>query len=118
MKQIPPNHPSLAGHGLEYKVQVAQAGLISGNGAFSKKCHRLLEETFGVSEAARGRGIGIGQALVQGALAWFAGQGAQRASVVTQVRPALSPPAPLVSQGKERRWRTLDAALLHGPSWP
>lgn len=41
-------------------------------------------DLFGVGEAARGRGIG--QALVQGALAWFAGQGAQRASVVTQGR--------------------------------
>lgn len=41
-------------------------------------------DLFGVSEAARGHGIG--QALVQGALAWFAEQGAQRASVVTQGR--------------------------------
>lgn len=41
-------------------------------------------DLFGVGEAARGRGIG--QALVQGALAWFVEQGAQRASVITQGR--------------------------------
>lgn len=41
-------------------------------------------DLFSVGEAARGRGIG--QALVQGALAWFGEQGAQRASVVTQGR--------------------------------
>lgn len=48
---IPFNRPSLAGRELEYMAQAVEAGHISGDGPFTKQCHRLLEESLGVPRA-------------------------------------------------------------------
>ena len=48
---IPFNRSSLEGRELEYIFQTITIGQIAGDQTFSKKCHRLLEETFGVPRA-------------------------------------------------------------------
>lgn len=49
--QIPFNRPSLVGKEMEYVAQAIANGHISGDGEFTKRCHRLLEETLGVKKA-------------------------------------------------------------------
>jgi dTDP-4-amino-4,6-dideoxygalactose transaminase len=48
---IPFNRSSLEGRELEYIFQTITIGQIAGDQTFSKKCHRLLEETLGVPRA-------------------------------------------------------------------
>jgi len=48
MIQIPFNRPALVGKEFEYIQQAIDAMHISGDGAFTKKCHALLESTLGV----------------------------------------------------------------------
>jgi dTDP-4-amino-4,6-dideoxygalactose transaminase len=48
---IPFNKPSLAGNEFAYIHEAIESGHISGDGAFTKKCHALLEEALGVSKA-------------------------------------------------------------------
>ena len=48
---IPFNRPSLVGKEMEYVAQAVANGHISGDGEFTKRCHRLLEETLGVKKA-------------------------------------------------------------------
>lgn len=49
--RIPFNRPARIGKELNYVQEAIANGHISGDGCFSKKCHRFLEETFGVSKA-------------------------------------------------------------------
>ena len=42
-RRIPFNKPSLVGNELRYVQQAIDAGHISGNGAFTKRCHAHLE---------------------------------------------------------------------------
>ncbi|HPC58485.1 MAG TPA: aminotransferase class I/II-fold pyridoxal phosphate-dependent enzyme, partial [Kiritimatiellia bacterium] len=44
---IPFNQPFLTGRETEYIRQAVASGKISGNGAFTQKCQRWLEERFG-----------------------------------------------------------------------
>ena len=44
---IPFNRPSVAGHELEYVREAIANGHISGDGAFTKRAHAMLEEVFG-----------------------------------------------------------------------
>nr|HPJ58004.1 aminotransferase class V-fold PLP-dependent enzyme [Kiritimatiellia bacterium] len=44
---IPFNQPFLTGREIEYIRQAVASGKISGNGAFTQKCQRWLEERFG-----------------------------------------------------------------------
>ncbi len=44
---IPFNKPFLTGNELDYIRQAVESGKISGNGAFTQKCQRLLEERYG-----------------------------------------------------------------------
>ena len=46
--KIPFNKPSLVGNEIEYIIQAVRGGHASGDGPFTKKCHRLLEEALGV----------------------------------------------------------------------
>ena len=46
--RIPFNKPSLVGNEIEYIAQAVRGGHASGDGPFTKKCHRLLEEALGV----------------------------------------------------------------------
>jgi len=46
--KIPFNKPSLVGNEIEYIVQAVCGGHASGDGSFTKKCHRLLEEALSV----------------------------------------------------------------------
>ena len=48
---IPFNRSSLEGRELEYIFQTISVGQIAGDQLFSKKCHKLLEETLGVRRA-------------------------------------------------------------------
>lgn len=48
---IPFNRPSLVGNEMEYVAQAVANGHISGDGGFTKRCHRLLEEALGVKKA-------------------------------------------------------------------
>lgn len=48
---IPFNRPSLIGQEMEYLAQAVANGHISGDGEFTKRCHRLLEETIGAQKA-------------------------------------------------------------------
>jgi len=50
-ERIPFNHSSLEGRELEYIFQTITIGQIAGDQTFSKRCHRLLEETLGVKRA-------------------------------------------------------------------
>jgi dTDP-4-amino-4,6-dideoxygalactose transaminase len=45
------NHPVLLGRELDYVAEAFRNGHISGDGAFTKKCHALLEEQLGVPKA-------------------------------------------------------------------
>jgi len=45
------NHPILMGNELEYIRQAIESAHISGDGAFTKKCHALLENELGVPKA-------------------------------------------------------------------
>jgi dTDP-4-amino-4,6-dideoxygalactose transaminase len=47
-RMIPFNQPRLVGQELEYMRQAIDQGCLSGDGAFTKKCHALLERTFDV----------------------------------------------------------------------
>lgn len=49
-RPIPFNLPTQVGSELEYMLQSIQHTRIAGDGAFTQKCHRLLEETLGVSK--------------------------------------------------------------------
>jgi dTDP-4-amino-4,6-dideoxygalactose transaminase len=49
--RIPFNRPGLTGRELEYVAEAVQSGQISGDGLFTKKCHRLLEQELGVGKA-------------------------------------------------------------------
>ncbi|WP_089721296.1 dTDP-4-amino-4,6-dideoxygalactose transaminase [Candidatus Entotheonella palauensis] len=48
---IPFNQPSLVGHEHDYMCQAIEQGHLSGDGAFTKKCHALLEHTLNVPRA-------------------------------------------------------------------
>ena len=45
--RIPFNHPTLIGNEAAYVAQALASGHISGDGAFTKRCHALLESTLG-----------------------------------------------------------------------
>ena len=49
--QIPFNRPSPQGNELAYLSKALQSGHISGDGFFSKECHRLIEKILGVHKA-------------------------------------------------------------------
>jgi len=51
MTAIPFNRSSLEGRELEYIFQTITIGQIAGDQTFSKKCHKMLEETLGVRKA-------------------------------------------------------------------
>jgi len=51
MTAIPFNRSSLEGRELEYIFQTITIGQIAGDQTFSKKCHKMLEETLGVKKA-------------------------------------------------------------------
>jgi dTDP-4-amino-4,6-dideoxygalactose transaminase len=42
--RIPLNKPFLAGDELQYVAESITRGQISGDGSFTRRCHRLLEE--------------------------------------------------------------------------
>ncbi|MBP6731614.1 MAG: dTDP-4-amino-4,6-dideoxygalactose transaminase [Chitinophagales bacterium] len=44
---IPFNKPSITGNELAYIKAAVESGKISGDGSFTKKCHRFFEETYG-----------------------------------------------------------------------
>ena len=46
-KKIPFNKPIIIGEELDYIAQSVNSGQISGNGLFTKKCHRKFEEKYG-----------------------------------------------------------------------
>jgi dTDP-4-amino-4,6-dideoxygalactose transaminase len=48
---IPFNRPTLVGRENEYMARAVQAGHISGDGAFTRECHTLLEKEVGVPQA-------------------------------------------------------------------
>jgi dTDP-4-amino-4,6-dideoxygalactose transaminase len=48
---IPFNRPSLVGTEYAYMAEALENGHISGDGAFTKRCHALLEQTIGVPRA-------------------------------------------------------------------
>lgn len=48
---IPFNRPSIVGKEMEYVAQAVANGHISGDGEFTKRCRRLLEEALGVKKA-------------------------------------------------------------------
>lgn len=48
---IPFNRPCLTGNELDYIAAAVRSGHASGDGSFTKKCQRLLEETLGVRRA-------------------------------------------------------------------
>ena len=50
-RRIPFNKPSLVGNELRYVQQAIDAGHISGNGAFTRRCHAHLEEWLGARRA-------------------------------------------------------------------
>ncbi len=49
--RIPFNRSSLTGREMEYIARTIAAGQIAGDQEFSRKCHTLLEQTFGVKRA-------------------------------------------------------------------
>lgn len=51
MFNIPFNKPPLIGKEFDYMQQAINAGHISGDGVFTKKCHTLLEEALGIPKA-------------------------------------------------------------------
>lgn len=48
---IPFNRPGLVGKEIEYLTQAIANGHISGDGKFTKSCHRLFEEALGIKKA-------------------------------------------------------------------
>src|SRR3954463_754015 len=44
---IPFNKPSISGNETAYIQQAVESGKISGDGMFTKKCHKYFEEKFG-----------------------------------------------------------------------
>lgn len=48
---IPFNKPYLTGKEMHYMYQAVYSGQISGNGIYSKKCHRFFEERYGFKKA-------------------------------------------------------------------
>lgn len=50
-RPIPFNMPTQVGNELAYLAQSIQSTRISGDGAFTKKCHQLLEETLAIPKA-------------------------------------------------------------------
>ena len=57
-RRIPFNKPSLVGNELRYVQQAIDAGHISGNGAFTRRCHAHLEEWLGARRAFVVHGAG------------------------------------------------------------
>jgi len=51
MTHIPFNKPYLTGKEGDYIYQAVQSGKISGDGMFTKKCHKFFEETYGFKKA-------------------------------------------------------------------
>lgn len=51
LRSIDFNHPVLVGRELEYVSEAFRNGHISGDGAFTKKCHAYLEQALGVPKA-------------------------------------------------------------------
>lgn len=51
MNKIPFNSPSVQGDETQYIMQALTSAHISGDGAFTKKCHALLEQMLGVPKA-------------------------------------------------------------------
>jgi dTDP-4-amino-4,6-dideoxygalactose transaminase len=51
MEPIPFNKPYMTGRELEYIAEAVQAGHLSGDGQFTRRCHAFLEETLGVPKA-------------------------------------------------------------------
>jgi dTDP-4-amino-4,6-dideoxygalactose transaminase len=51
MEPIPFNKPYMTGRELEYIAEAVQAGHLSGDGQFTRRCHTFLEETLGVPKA-------------------------------------------------------------------
>lgn len=51
MIRIPFNKPGVTGKEFDYIANCIENSHLSGDGAFSKKCHEFLEETFGVKKA-------------------------------------------------------------------
>jgi len=49
--KTPFNRPCLAGKELEYIADAIRAGHASGDGAYTQKCHLILEQTLGVTKA-------------------------------------------------------------------
>lgn len=49
--KIPFNKPALCGNEMAYMAKAVENGHISGDGEFTKKCHRFLEENLGVAKA-------------------------------------------------------------------
>ncbi|MDB5227538.1 MAG: TDP-4-keto-6-deoxy-D-glucose transaminase [Bacteroidota bacterium] len=48
---IPFNKPSISGNEMAYIQQAVESGKISGDGMFTKKCHKFFEERFGFKKA-------------------------------------------------------------------
>jgi len=46
--RVPLNKPGLLGNEIEYILQAVRGGHISGDGLFTKRCHRFLEQALGV----------------------------------------------------------------------
>lgn len=51
MNRIPFNRPYLAGNEMAYISEALRSGHVSGDGAFTKRCHALLEREIGVRKA-------------------------------------------------------------------
>lgn len=49
--RIPFNRPGLAGREFEYMAEAVRSGHVSGDGGFTHKCQKLLEEALGVPKA-------------------------------------------------------------------
>jgi len=47
---IPFNKPTLVGNEIEYIIETVNKGHISGDGSFTKKCHKFLEQKFDVNK--------------------------------------------------------------------
>jgi dTDP-4-amino-4,6-dideoxygalactose transaminase len=63
---IPFNRSALEGRELEYIFQTITIGQIAGDQTFSKKCHKLLEETLGVHHLLHPR-VGDGRTAARSA---------------------------------------------------
>ena len=49
--RIPFNRPYFTGDEINTMIKAAMAGQISGNGEYTKKCHKLFEKKFGFGKA-------------------------------------------------------------------